>query len=78
MRVAKWGNSLAIRLPQPVIKELDLKVGDDIDITLNELGAFSISKQSARELALTRIKSRSFELPLDYRFDREEANARGD
>ncbi len=32
MRVAKWGNSLAVRLPAAVVRELDLKAGDDIDM----------------------------------------------
>ena len=32
MQVAKWGNSLAVRLPASVIKVLDLQEGDDIEI----------------------------------------------
>lgn len=32
MRVAKWGNSLAVRLPAAVVRELDLKAGEDIDM----------------------------------------------
>ena len=30
MQVAKWGNSLAIRIPASVAEALDLKEGDDI------------------------------------------------
>jgi antitoxin MazE len=30
MRVAKWGNSLAVRLPDAVVKALKLKSGDEI------------------------------------------------
>ena len=32
MQVSKWGNSLAIRLPAAVVKALELKEGDDIEI----------------------------------------------
>ena len=32
MQVAKWGNSLAIRLPAAVVEALELKPGDDIEI----------------------------------------------
>ncbi len=32
MQVAKWGNSLAVRLPAPVVEALQLKEGDDIEI----------------------------------------------
>jgi antitoxin MazE len=32
MQVAKWGNSLAVRLPAAVVEALELKEGDDIEI----------------------------------------------
>ncbi|MEN9867194.1 MAG: Antidote-toxin recognition MazE, bacterial antitoxin, partial [Pseudomonadota bacterium] len=32
MLVAKWGNSLALRLPASVVQALELKEGDDITI----------------------------------------------
>jgi antitoxin MazE len=32
MQVAKWGNSLAVRLPASVVQALDLKEGDEIDL----------------------------------------------
>jgi len=34
MRIAKWGNSLAVRLPAAVVEALDLKDGDDIELTV--------------------------------------------
>ena len=34
MQVAKWGNSLAVRLPAAVVEALDLKEGDEIDIAV--------------------------------------------
>ena len=33
MRVARWGNSLAVRLPTTVVEALELKEGEDIEIT---------------------------------------------
>jgi antitoxin MazE len=32
MRVAKWGNSPAVRLPAAVVEALTLKEGDEIEI----------------------------------------------
>jgi len=32
MKVAKWGDSLAVRLPTPVVEALRLKEGDEIEI----------------------------------------------
>jgi antitoxin MazE len=35
MRLAKWGNSLAVRLPQAVVEALGLREGDEIEITVS-------------------------------------------
>ena len=32
MQIAKWGNSLAVRLPAGLVRELGLKEGDRIDL----------------------------------------------
>ena len=32
MRVAKWGNSLAVRIPGIYAKELDLEEGTDVEV----------------------------------------------
>ena len=77
MHVAKWGNSLAVRLPAAVVKALDLKEGDDIEIGV--AGARSLEvrrKPGAREL-LARLRKYRGRLPADFRFDRLEAHERG-
>lgn len=38
MRVAKWGNSLAVRLPAELVRELGLKEGDRIDLVPGDGG----------------------------------------
>ena len=77
MQVAKWGNSLAVRIPADVARTLGLKEGDDVE--LHALGAKQlavITERQRREAALDRMKELAFDLPADYKFDREEANAR--
>ncbi len=32
MRIAKWGNSLAVRLPKSVVDNLGLKPGDELEL----------------------------------------------
>jgi antitoxin MazE len=32
-KVQKWGNSLAVRIPLPIAKELNLSQGEEMDIT---------------------------------------------
>ena len=34
VKIARWGNSSAIRLPKPVLDELGLKAGDTVDIAV--------------------------------------------
>ena len=38
MQVARWGNSLAIRLPASVVEALGLKEGDDIEVGSRAIG----------------------------------------
>lgn len=76
MRVAKWGNSLAVRLPATVVDALELKEGDDIDIHLVGSREFAVSRKPARAELLKRLRQFRGRLPDDFTFDREEANAR--
>ena len=76
MRVAKWGNSLAVRLPAAVVEAFDLKEGDDIEIRIAGSRSFSVAKDRAREQALDALRKLSRPLPKGFVFDREEANAR--
>ncbi|MDE1991817.1 MAG: AbrB/MazE/SpoVT family DNA-binding domain-containing protein [Rhizobiaceae bacterium] len=76
MQVAKWGNSLAIRIPASVVEALELKEGDDIVVRIGENGSFEIERDDSRQKALEKVKSFKFKLPDDWKFDRDEANAR--
>jgi antitoxin MazE len=76
MRVAKWGNSLAIRLPVAVVEALELKEGDEVEVHVAGDRAFDIARDETRQRALARIRAFRWKLPADWKFDREEANAR--
>lgn len=76
MQVARWGNSLAIRLPTSVVEALELKAGDEIEVHVAGERAFDIDRDRSRERALERIRAFRKQLPPDWKFDREEANAR--
>lgn len=76
MQVAKWGNSLAVRLPATVVEALQLKEGDEIDIRVVGERAFDIELDRSRERALKRIRELRKPLPAGWKFDRGEANAR--
>jgi antitoxin MazE len=76
MQVAKWGNSLAIRLPAAVVDALDLKEGDQIEIVVAGGREFHVQRDRRREEALELFKKLRGTLPAGFKFDREEANAR--
>lgn len=76
MQVSKWGNSLAIRLPASVVEALGLKEGDDIDIKIAGTGTFEVERKPNREEWLKRLRRFRGVLPADFKFDRDEANAR--
>ncbi|HEX3863408.1 MAG TPA: AbrB/MazE/SpoVT family DNA-binding domain-containing protein [Stellaceae bacterium] len=76
MRVAKWGNSLAIRVPSAVAEALELKEGDEVEVRLAGPRTFEIERDRSRENALERIRGFRWKLPPDWKFDRDEANAR--
>ena len=76
MQVSKWGNSLAIRLPAAVVEALKLKEGDEIEVRVAGERTFDIARDRSRERALKRIQALRKEIPADWKFDRDEANAR--
>ena len=76
MRVAKWGNSLAVRLPDAVVKALRLEPGDEIEIVVSGERQFQVGRDRTRERALARLRALKKPLPRGFRFDRDEANAR--
>ncbi len=76
MQVAKWGNSLAVRLPASVVQALNLKEGEEIDLHIAGERSFEVAKQANAKELLARLRGLRGRLPADFYFDRLEANAR--
>jgi antitoxin MazE len=76
IRIAKWGNSLAVRLPAAVVEALGLAEGDKIEIHVLGAREFAVVRKPGREELLKRLRDFRGRLPPDFRFDRDEANAR--
>jgi antitoxin MazE len=76
MKVARWGNSLAIRLPAVVIEALKLKEGDEVEIHVIDAREFFVARKPGRKELLDRLRAFRGRLPADFKFDRDEANAR--
>ena len=76
MRVSKWGNSLAVRLPAEVVEMLELKVGDQIEVRVAGAREFEVDRDRTRERALEGLRRMRRPLPAGFKFDRVEANER--
>lgn len=76
MQVAKWGNSLAVRLPAVVVEALGLKEGDEVEIHVAGSKNFGVARKPMRSELLKRLRDFRGRLPADFKFDRDEANAR--
>lgn len=76
MQVAKWGNSLAVRLPAIVVEALALKEGDEIEIHVADSRTLGVALKPGRDELLKRLRGFRGRLPPDFKFDREEVNAR--
>lgn len=75
IRVAKLGKGLAIRLRVALIEMLNLKKGDQIEITATDARRLTAHKAGNKEL-LKRLHRFRGRLPADFKFDRDEANSR--
>lgn len=72
-KVAKWGNSLAVRLPT----ELGFEEGQEIVVRRAAAAELVIETPDDRKRrALAKLAALNWTLPEGYKFDREEANER--
>jgi antitoxin MazE len=77
VQVSKWGNSLAVRIPADVARALGLKEGDDVELcALDDRQVAVVTERQRRQAALDQLRTFRGSLPADFKFDREEANAR--
>jgi antitoxin MazE len=76
MQVLKWGDSLAVLLPDELVEKMGLSAGDELNIVEVIERTLVVQKEDRRKAALDRMASQNWTLPLNYKFDRDEANER--
>jgi antitoxin MazE len=76
MRVSKWGNSLAVRLPKSLVDELELVPGDELKVVKASKAEIVVEKVDKRVEFLKRMEQFRWPVPEGYKFDRDEANER--
>lgn len=77
MKVSKWGGSLAVRLPKELVELRDIVEGDEVEVDVRKKEIQQVSKEARRAAFLKSMEKFNWEVPEGYKFDREEANARG-
>ena len=75
MQVAKWGNSLAVRLPAELVRELGLREGDEVALRAED-GGFAIRREARPEEVLAGLRRFRGRLAAADRMSREDANGR--
>lgn len=76
MKLAKWGNSLGIRIPAAMIRKEKLKEGDPITIQFRGDQVLEISRDLRRVKAIETIQKLARPMPVEFHFDRMDANER--
>lgn len=76
MQVSKWGNSLAVRLPAPLVEALKLKAGDEVTVEVVGARALEVARKPTRRELIERLRRFRGLIPADITFDRLEANER--
>jgi antitoxin MazE len=75
MQIAKWGNSLAVRLPIDLVRKLGLQEGDQIDLVADD-GTLKLQRQPRAEEVLERLRCLRGKLAAAERLSREAAHER--
>ena len=80
MRVAKWGNSPAVRLPVALVQELGISDGDALLLPpakrkARQPAGVTVERQPEKLEQLQVARRYRASWPADFGFDRDEANA---
>lgn len=75
MRVAKWGNSLAVRFPADLVRELGLTEGDQVDLAKDD-GTILVRRQPRADEILQGLRWFRGKLRKNARLSRDAAHER--
>jgi len=76
MKVLKWDDDLAVRLPKELVEKMGLSEGDELNIVDVVGRTLVVEKADKRAESLERMEQRGWSAPEGYKFDRDEANER--
>jgi antitoxin MazE len=71
--IARWGDSLAIRLPFDLVMALKLQVGDEIEFIVEGCRSVPVRQKSDVDDLLERLRHFRGKLPANFQFSRDES-----
>lgn len=77
MKFAKWGNSIAIRVPAEVVAKLEISPDEEAQIKVTGQYSFEVTRDRRRQEAMEAIRKLARPLPAGYKFSRDEIYDRG-
>jgi antitoxin MazE len=72
MKFAKWGNSIAVRIPAEVVVKLGISPNEEAQIKVTGENSFEITRDRSRQQAIEKMRKLRFALPDNYVFNRDE------
>ena len=72
VKLAKWGNSVAVRIPAEVVAKLGFSPDQEVEIKVTGEHSFEVMRDRRREEAIERMRKLRFVVPGDYVFNRDE------
>ncbi len=72
MRVSKWGNSLAFRIPTEIVEELGLKEGDEGTLSRKGPNTIELEVPVSLKDQITWIQANTEAVSTGWKFNREE------
>ena len=76
MQLAKWGDDFAVRLSTEMVEALAVELGDELDVQFQLDGSLRIARKMTPAQAIIGLRKFRGMMPADFKFDRDEANAR--
>jgi antitoxin MazE len=76
MQVFKCDDSLAVRLPETLIKEMGIAAGDEVNLTSADSRTIAISKADQEADFVRKLRALQKPTPEGFVWNRDDANAR--
>ena len=72
MKIAKWGNSLAVRIPADVVEKLGISANEEAEIRVTGEHSLEVTRDRRRMEAIEQMRTMRVVVPDDFVFNRDE------